>query len=95
MIRKAFFMSDNEGCKEDYEQRHNPIWPELEQTLKDHGVLNHSIFLDPQTRRLFAETESGVCRRSWESTNSLMPSNENSSPVSRELRKTFHIKKDS
>ena len=34
MIRKAFVMSVNEGQEAEYERRHRPIWPELEQTLK-------------------------------------------------------------
>ena len=45
MIRKAFVMSLNAGCEAEYEQRHNPIWPELERTLLEHGVTNYSIFL--------------------------------------------------
>jgi L-rhamnose mutarotase len=107
MIRKSFVMSVHEGCEEEYEQRHSPIWPELEQTLKDHGVLNYSIFLDPETRLLFAYAEveseerwtaiaeTDVCRRWWASMQPLMPSNEDSRPESRELREVFHIDKDS
>ena len=48
--RKAFIMSVNAGAEEEYEERHNPIWPELEKVLKDHGVSNYSIFLHPETR---------------------------------------------
>ena len=36
-IRKAFVMSVNAGAEAEYEMRHNPIWPELEKVLKDHG----------------------------------------------------------
>ena len=35
MIRKAFVMSVNAGCEEEYEHRHRPIWPELEAVLID------------------------------------------------------------
>jgi L-rhamnose mutarotase len=28
-IRKAFVMSVNAGAEEEYEKRHQPIWPEL------------------------------------------------------------------
>ena len=49
-ICKAFVMSVNAGPAEEYEKRHNPIWPELEPVLKDHGVSNCSIFLHPETR---------------------------------------------
>ncbi len=37
MMRRAFVMSVNAGCEAEYERRHRPIWPELEQTLRDHG----------------------------------------------------------
>jgi L-rhamnose 1-epimerase len=59
-IRQAFVMSVNPGAEQEYEKRHNPIWPELEKVLQDHGVSNYSIFLHPETRQLFgyAEIES-------------------------------------
>jgi L-rhamnose mutarotase len=57
MKRKAFVMSVNTGMEEEYERRHSPIWPELESLLKEHGVLNYSIFLDIQTRQLFGYAE--------------------------------------
>ena len=77
MIRKAFLMTLKPGSRDEYERRHNPIWPELRDVLKMHGVHNYSIFLDPATDRLFAyaEIESeelwrGIaetepCRRWW------------------------------
>ena len=57
MIRKAFVMQVNPDQHEEYEKRHNPIWSDLEQTLKDHGVHNYSIFLEPDTHQLFAYVE--------------------------------------
>ena len=57
MIRKAFVMQVNADQHEEYERRHNPIWPELEETLKAHGVHNYSIFLDAESNRLFAYVE--------------------------------------
>ena len=56
-IRKAFIMSVNPGAEEEYEKRHNPVWPELEKVLKDHGVSNYSIFLHPETHQLFGYAE--------------------------------------
>ncbi|MEX0676008.1 MAG: L-rhamnose mutarotase [Pirellulales bacterium] len=44
-IRKAFVMSVNPGAEEEYEKRHNPIWPELQKVRKDHGVSKCSTFL--------------------------------------------------
>ena len=50
-------MSLKPGCQPEYQQRHNPIWPELQEVLKNHGVHNYSIFLDRRTDRLFAYVE--------------------------------------
>src|SRR5215472_8321829 len=96
MIRKAFVMSVNPGCEGEYERRHKPIWPELEAVLNQHGVLNYSIFLHPETRQLFAYAEledearwnaiaaTPVCRRWWASMKELMPTNPDNSPVIKE-----------
>jgi L-rhamnose mutarotase len=103
VIRKAFVMSVHPGCEAEYERRHNPIWSELEEVLREHGVGNYSIFLHPETRQLFgyAEIESEekweaiagteVCRRWWRSMADLMPANPDSSPVSAGLREVFHL----
>ena len=106
MIRKAFRMSVHPGREAEYETRHSPIWPELEQTLVAHGVHQYSIFLDAITRDLFAYAEieseerwqaiaaTDVCRRWWVSMRDLMPSNPDHSPVSRDLREVFHIHRE-
>ena len=41
MIRKAFVMSVNPDQHEEYEKRHSPIWPELEEMLTE--VASHLI----------------------------------------------------
>ena len=53
-------MSVHAGADTECHKRHNPIWPELEKVLKDHGVSNYSIFLHTETHQLFgcAEIES-------------------------------------
>jgi L-rhamnose mutarotase len=103
MLRKAFRMSVHPGREAEYESRHSPIWPELEGVLRAHGVKSYSIFLDPQTRDLFAFAEieseerwqaiaqTPVCRRWWEHMKEIMPSNPDASPVSRELREVFRL----
>jgi len=57
MIRKAFVMSVHPDKHEEYQQRHNPVWQEMEQTLKSHGVHNYSIFLHEATHQLFGYVE--------------------------------------
>jgi L-rhamnose mutarotase len=103
MIRKALLMSVYPGGEAEYEIRHSPIWPELERTLKEHGVHTYTIFLHPETRQLFAYVEfedeakwdavaaTPVCKRWWAHMKELMPSNPDNSPVSEELREVFHI----
>jgi L-rhamnose mutarotase len=54
MKRLAFKMHLNQGQKEEYKKRHDEIWPELKQLLKDAGVSEYSIFLDEETNTLFA-----------------------------------------
>jgi L-rhamnose mutarotase len=103
MIRKAFVMSVNAGCEAEYEKRHRPIWAELEQELKSHGVHNYSIFLHPQTRQLFGYVEiedearwaaiaaTPACQRWWRFMGDVMPSNPDHSPVSQDLCEVFHL----
>ena len=105
MIRKAFVMSVHEGCEAEYISRHQPIWPDLEAALLEHGVKTYSIFYHPQTRQLFAYVEfeseaqwaaiarTEVCRRWWAHMRELMPSNADNSPVALELPEIFHIEK--
>ena len=56
-MRLAFRMKVNPDKHDEYIARHNPIWPELEQTLLAHGVRSYSIFLDQATSDLFAYAE--------------------------------------
>ena len=103
MIRKAFKMSVRPGQHDEYARRHNPIWPELEEVLRAHGVNTYSIFLDPETSELFACVEldseerwnaiarTEVCQRWWKYMREIMPSNSDNSPVSREIREVFHL----
>jgi L-rhamnose mutarotase len=103
MLRKAFVMSVNKGLEREYEERHTPVWPEMEKTLKAHGVHNYSIFLHPQTNQLFGYVEiedqeqwdaiarTSVCRKWWAYMKDIMPSNPDNSPVSVEIKEVFHL----
>lgn len=44
-------------CKEVYIQRHQQLWPEMRQMLKEKGILSYSIFLDSETNYLFGYLE--------------------------------------
>jgi L-rhamnose mutarotase len=103
MIRKAFLMQVHPGREAEYEKRHNPIWPELEQTLLEYGVKTYSIFFDSQTHCLFGYVEiededrwnaiakTDICQKWWAYMKDIMPSNPDNSPVQRPLREVFHI----
>ena len=102
-IRKVFLMSVNAGAEEEYIKRHNPIWPELEQVLKDHGISNYSIFFEAETHQLFTYAEiededqwaaiasTEVCQKWWKHMAEIMPSQADCSPLSTPLREVFHL----
>lgn len=87
MIRKAFVMQVNPDAHEEYQRRHNPIWPELEAVLKSHGAHNYAIYLDKARNLLFAMVEieseerwnavasTDVCQRWWKYMTDVMPAN--------------------
>lgn len=103
MIRKAFVMSVHAGAETEYARRHQPIWKELEDVLRAHGVHNYSIHLLPATRQLFGYAEiedearwqaianTEVCKRWWKHMADLMPANPDSSPVSAPLTEVFYL----
>lgn len=103
MIRKAFVMSVHPGAEAEYARRHQPIWRELEDVLRAHGVSNYSIFLHEGTRQLFAYAEiedearweaiarTGVCQRWWKHMADVMPANPDHSPVATGLKEVFHL----
>ena len=103
MIRRAFRMSIHAGQAAEYERRHSPIWVELEATLRAHGVETYTIFLDDASGDLFgyvefenearwkAVADTDVCRRWWRHMREIMPSRDDDSPISRDLREVFHL----
>ena len=88
---------------EEYTKRHNPIWPDLETTLKEHGVHNYSIFLDSDTDTLFGYVEveseekwnaiaqTTVCKKWWSYMADIMEANPDYSPVSKDLEPLFYM----
>jgi L-rhamnose mutarotase len=93
----------NPDAHAEYERRHRPIWKELEDVLRDHGVRSYSIFLDAETNTLFAFAEieseerwaaiasTEVCRRWWQHMRDVMPANPDHSPRSAPLREVFRL----
>lgn len=50
----AFRMKLKPGAVEEYRRRHEMIWPELVELLRDAGIYDYSIFLDRDSLTLFA-----------------------------------------
>ncbi|HZL10441.1 MAG TPA: L-rhamnose mutarotase [Prolixibacteraceae bacterium] len=103
MIRLAFKMYLNEGQKEEYKKRHNQLWAELHQLLKDSGVSEYSIFLDEETNTLFAfqkvNSDGGsqdlgqteIVQKWWAFMADIMKTNPDDSPVSKPLEELFYM----
>ena len=103
MRREAFKMYLKPGCEAEYIRRHNEVWLELKQLLKDTGVSDYSIFFDRQTNLLFGyQTVSGdvssqdlrdnpIVKRWWAYMADIMDTNPDLSPVSVPLLEVFHL----
>ena len=94
----------NKGQKEEYKRRHDEIWPELKQLLKDSGVSEYSIFLDEETNTLFAFQKTSIDNGSqnlgqteilqkwWAFMADIMQTNLDNSPVFVKLEEVFYMK---
>ncbi len=103
MERQSFKMYLKPGFEKEYEKRHNAIWPELRQLLKDTGVSNYTIFWDKETNVLYAYQEvSGgsnsqdlgdnpIVQKWWAYMADIMETNPDNSPVSIPLQEVFHM----
>ena len=54
---KGFKMKLFPGQEEEYERRHNLLWPEMKDMIHEHGGKNYTIFLDRETLTLFGYIE--------------------------------------
>jgi L-rhamnose mutarotase len=103
MTRVAFKMRLKPGCEAEYRARHDAIWPELAQVIRESGVRNYSIFRSDLD--LFAYLEMAdvappqevgapvhpVLQRWWDSMEPLMECNDDRSPVTWPLDEMFHL----
>ena len=103
MTRVAFKMKLFPGFEEEYKKRHDALWPELEQLLKNTGINEYSIFLDESTNDLFGVLKiedpealnnlraHPVMQRWWKHMGDIMESNPDNSPVSIPLKEVFYL----
>ena len=100
---KGFKMKLYQGMKDEYEKRHNNLWPEMIDMIHEYGGKNYSIFLDRETNILFgyieieseekwsASAETAICRKWWDYMADIMKVNPDNSPVSIDLVDVFHL----
>jgi L-rhamnose mutarotase len=103
MDRIAFKMKLFKGKHDEYKKRHDAIWPELQQLLKETGISEYSIFLDEETNTLFGILKAKnamkldelpahpVMKKWWAYMKDIMESNPDDSPVSVPLKEVFYM----
>ena len=102
-MNHAFRMKLKPGNVAEYRRRHDAIWPELVQLLRDSGIYDYSIFLDEETLQLFAVLklrdgntreqlpQHPVMRRWWEYMRDLMETHPDGRPLEWPLVRLFHL----
>lgn len=102
-VRMAQLMHVYPDQYEEYERRHNNLFPEMRRALKGAGAHNYSIYLDKRTGNLFAYLEvddvdkyneiskTPACKKWWEYMEPLMDANPDKSPVTINLHEVFHL----
>lgn len=100
---KGFKMKLYPGMEEEYEKRHNELWPEMQDMIHEHGGKNYTIFLDKETLTLFGYIEiedeelwakgadTAINRKWWDFMAPIMETNPDNSPVSVDLKTVFHL----
>lgn len=101
--RIAFTMKLFKGQEAEYKKRHNALWPDLQELLKEAGIGDYSIFLDESTNTLFGVMKAGnmqaldnlpdnpVMQRWWAHMADIMETNHDNSPVSIPLQEVFYL----
>ena len=101
--RIAFRMVLNPGQAAEYKRRHDAIWPELTAALRNAGVSDYTIWLDPETDHLFATLllaednsladvpKTEINRRWWDFMADIMAYDDDDRPVQVPLEKMFEM----
>ena len=103
MERIAFKMKLKPGFENEYKKRHDELWPEMAELIKQSGVTQYSIFLDKETNILFAylqrdtsvpdlqNVEHPLVQKWWKYMADVMDVNEDLSPVVKPLSEVFFL----
>ena len=100
---KGFKMKLFSAKEEEYEKRHNLLWPEMRDMIHEYGGKNYTIFLDEETLTLFGYIEieneekwsksanTEICRKWWDYMADIMETNPDNSPVEIPIKEVFHL----
>ncbi|KPG73781.1 L-rhamnose mutarotase [Enterococcus sp. RIT-PI-f] len=103
MIKKAFRMKLYAGYEQEYTRRHQEIWPEMRQMLKEQGAQSYSIFFDAQTNDLYGYLEiedeqrwdqvasTAINQKWWHYMADIMETNSDDSPRTIDLKHVFDL----
>ncbi|MHB1104189.1 MAG: L-rhamnose mutarotase [Devosia sp.] len=101
--RIAFRMNLNSGQAAEYERRHDEIFPELAQALKEAGVSDYTIWLDPESNHLFGILtrtndhtmdrlpDTAIMKRWWKHMADIMETDANNVPTQVPLKRVFYL----
>jgi L-rhamnose mutarotase len=99
----AFRMTLHPGQAGEYRRRHDAIWPDLVEALRDAGVIDYRIYLDAETDHLFAVLTrrldhrmddlpaKPVMRRWWAMMADIMDTHDDLTPETIELAEVFRL----
>jgi L-rhamnose mutarotase len=102
--RIAFRMNLNPGQAAEYKKRHDEIFPELATALKDAGVSDYTIWLDPESNALFGTLVRAddhtmdqlplqpIMKRWWAHMADIMETHPDNVPVQVQLIPVFELK---
>ncbi|HSK11655.1 MAG TPA: L-rhamnose mutarotase [Phnomibacter sp.] len=103
MAKVAFQMQLFKGQEDEYKKRHDALWPDLQQLLKETGISDYSIFLNKDTNALFGVLiiddplrldelpAHPVMQKWWAYMSDIMETNPDRSPVSIPLDNVFYL----
>jgi L-rhamnose mutarotase len=101
--RYVFRMKLNDGMVEEYQRRHDAIWPELVDLLHEAGVSDYSIHLDEGTGHLIGILTRArnhnmdtlpnhpIMQKWWAHMSDIMETAPDNSPVAIPLKSLFYM----
>lgn len=103
MEKIAFVMTLKPGFEREYEKRHDEIWPELVDELKNAGVSDYSILYEESSNKLFAVLKreeshtmdelplNPIVKKWWAFMSDIMDTHDDNEPVATDLKMVFHL----